>query len=172
MRTNIDAVRNVLLAGLILLLAVLPAKGEQSQPEEYEGLQGASSIRTVFDVRAGAPKSAAIQLDLILQTFSDGNIRVVDERPEFVVVFIGPAVKLVTTDVKGFQPEEQEYIEKIGAIVREMARQGIKLEICIFAAEVMGVDPATILPAIKHVRNGWISMIGYQAQGYSLVPVY
>ncbi|HHO49122.1 MAG TPA: sulfur reduction protein DsrE [Desulfobacteraceae bacterium] len=167
MRTNFDAVRTILLAGLILLLGALPA-----QAEEYEGLQGVNSITTVFDVRAGTPKSAAIQLDLILQTFSDDNIRAADEQPEFVVVFIGPAVKLVSTDVKGFPPEEQEYIEQIESTVKEMARQGIKLEICIFAAEVMGVDPATILPTIKHVRNGWISLIGYQARGYSLVPAY
>jgi len=28
------------------------------------------------------------------------------------------------------------------------------------------------LPEIKHVSNGWISLIGYQAKGYSLVPAY
>jgi hypothetical protein len=34
------------------------------------------------------------------------------------------------------------------------------------------VDPATILPEIKHEENGVISLIGYQAKGFSLVPVY
>jgi len=40
------------------------------------------------------------------------------------------------------------------------------------AAKVFNVDPVSVLPEIKRVGNGWISMIGYQAQGYSLVPVY
>jgi intracellular sulfur oxidation DsrE/DsrF family protein len=53
-----------------------------------------------------------------------------------------------------------------------MAKDRIKLEICDFASKVFGVDPASILPEIKHVPNGWVSVIGYQARGYSLVPVY
>jgi len=162
-----DGIRRVFLTGLIFLFAALPA-----QAEEYDGLKGLNSIKAVFDVRAAAPKSAAVQIDLILQTYRDSNIRAVTGQPEFVVVFIGPAVKLVSTDTKGFSPEEQEYIGKITRTVKEMAREGIKLEICIFASELMGVDPSTILPEIKHVTNGWISVLGYQAQGYSLVPAY
>jgi len=36
----------------------------------------------------------------------------------------------------------------------------------------MGVDPATILPEIKQVDNGWISLIGYQVKGCAFVPAY
>ena len=53
-----------------------------------------------------------------------------------------------------------------------MSKAGIKLEICLIAARVLGVDPASILPEIKKVPNGYISVIGYQAHGYSLVHVY
>ena len=34
------------------------------------------------------------------------------------------------------------------------------------------VDASSISEDISRVPNGWISSIGYQAQGYSLVPVY
>lgn len=167
MHCRMSEIRRVFLAGLVLLFAALPVQGE-----EYDGLKGLDSIRAVFDVRAGVPKSAAVQLDLILQTYRDENIRAVDGKPEFVVVFIGPAVKLVSTDTKGFSPAELEDIGKIARTVKEMAREGFKLEICIFAANHMGVEPATILPEIRQVENGWISVLGYQAQGYSLVPAY
>ena len=53
-----------------------------------------------------------------------------------------------------------------------MSKDGVKLEICLFAAEVFGVDPASVLPEIKRVGNGWISLIGYQSKGYALVPAY
>jgi hypothetical protein len=46
------------------------------------------------------------------------------------------------------------------------------LEICLVAAQVFGVDPASILPGIKHVPNGWISLIGYEVKDNSLVPAY
>ena len=45
------------------------------------------------------------------------------------------------------------------------------MEVCLFAANVVGVDPATILPEIDRVNNGFISTIGYQAQGYAMVRV-
>jgi intracellular sulfur oxidation DsrE/DsrF family protein len=52
-----------------------------------------------------------------------------------------------------------------------MAKDGIKLEICLFAVKVFGMESSTILPEIKQVGNGWISLIGYEAKGYSLVPI-
>lgn len=167
MRNIINAKTRMLLAGLIFLFAALPA-----QAEDYDALKGLNSIKAVFDVRAGAPKSAAVFLDLILQTYRDSNIRAVTGKPDFSIVFIGPAVKLISTDTKGFPPEDQEHIANIARIVNEMAREGFKLEICIYAARLLGVEPATILPEIKQVENGWISVIGYQAKGYALVPAY
>jgi intracellular sulfur oxidation DsrE/DsrF family protein len=68
--------------------------------------------------------------------------------------------------------EDQKSMDEIAQTIREMAKDGIKLEVCDFAVKVFGVDPASILPEIKHVPNGWVSLIGYQARGYSLVPAY
>jgi len=167
MRNTISGMTRVLLAGLFVFFAAMPAWAE-----EYNALKGLKSVKAVFDVRAGAPKSAAIYLDLILQTYRDNSIRAVTGQPEFAVVFIGPAVKLISTNTKNFPPEDQEHIAKVAGIVKEMARMGIRLEICIYAARLTGVEPATILPEINHVENGWISVIGYQAQGYALVPVF
>jgi intracellular sulfur oxidation DsrE/DsrF family protein len=52
-----------------------------------------------------------------------------------------------------------------------LKKDGVKLEICLYAAKVMGVDPETIMPEIDRVGNGFISVIGYQAQGYSVVRI-
>jgi intracellular sulfur oxidation DsrE/DsrF family protein len=53
-----------------------------------------------------------------------------------------------------------------------MLKEGIKLEICTIATKVFNVDASSILPGIKQVHNGWISLIGYQSKGYALIPVY
>ena len=42
----------------------------------------------------------------------------------------------------------------------------------LFAADLFDVEPDTILPEIKHVPNGWISLIGYQAKGHNLVAAF
>lgn len=151
----------------LLCIAVAGVSGE-----EYEALKGLKSVKVVFDVRAGTPKSAALQLKLIHQTFKDKNIMSVTKKPVFVVEFIGPSVKLISKNREGFAPEENKILDEIASTISEMAKDGIKLEICLFAAKAFGVDPASVLPEIKHVHNGWISLIGYQAKGYSLVPAY
>jgi intracellular sulfur oxidation DsrE/DsrF family protein len=140
--------------------------------EDYEALEGLKSVKAVFDVRIGNPKSAALSLKLIQDTCKDKNIIAVTKEPAFAVIFIGPSVKLISKNKEGFSPEEQKYLDEIATAISEMSRDGIKLEICLFAAKVFGVDPASVLPGIKHVPNGWVSLIGYEAQGYSLVPAY
>lgn len=137
-----------------------------------EALAGLKSIKAIFDVRAGNAKSAAMQLKLIHDTYKDKSIMAVSKKPSFIVAFMGPAVKLVSRDKQGFSPEDQKAMDEIAQTVREMSRDGIKLEVCDFAVKAFGGDPASILPEIRHVPNGWISLIGYQAKGYSLVPVY
>ena len=153
----------------ICLLLVAVANGFA---EEYEALKGLKSVKAVFDVRAGNPKSAALSLKLIHQTYQDKNITAITKQPAFAVVFIGPSVKLISKNREGFSSEEQKTLDEIAGIISQMSKEGIKLEICLFAAQVFGVDPASVLPEIKRVGNGWISLMGYQAKGYSLVPAY
>jgi intracellular sulfur oxidation DsrE/DsrF family protein len=53
-----------------------------------------------------------------------------------------------------------------------MAADGIPMEVCLVAADDFGVNPSTFVPGLTQVPNGWISSIGYQTQGYALIPVY
>jgi len=160
----------ILLIGL-LLSAILLAVNTASAAE-YDFLQGLKSFKAVVDVRSGKPKSLAVALGLIHQMYLDEAVKSVTDKPEFVIVFIGPAVKLVTTNTEGMSPEDKEMAGKIAETITAMAKDGIKLEICLFAVDLLGVDRSSILPEIKHVGNGWISLIGYQHLGYALVPVY
>jgi hypothetical protein len=42
----------------------------------------------------------------------------------------------------------------------------------LYAVNFFGVDPASITSEINRVSNGWISSMGYQAMGFSLVPAF
>jgi intracellular sulfur oxidation DsrE/DsrF family protein len=158
---------SIVVASVFLLAVVGSASAATS-----ESLAGLKSIKAIFDVRAANAKSAAIQLKLIHDTYKDQGIRAVSKKPSFVVAFMGPSVKLLSKDKQGFSAEDQTLMDEIAQTVQAMAKDGIKLEVCDFASKLFGVNPASILPEIKHVPNGWISLIGYQAKGYSLVPVY
>jgi intracellular sulfur oxidation DsrE/DsrF family protein len=154
-----------LFIAISLLCAVPTVYGE-----EYEGLKAVKSVKVVFDDRQGNPESASLHLKLIHQTYKD--FVKMKKNPEFVVVFIGPSVKLISKNREGFKPEDQKSLDEIANTISAMSKDGIKTEICLVAASVLGVDPATVLPEIKRVGNGWISMTVYQSNGYSVVPVY
>jgi len=137
--------------------------------ETYNGLKGVKAVKAVWDVRVASPKVASIHLGLMHKTFKDSSINTLAEKPEFVIIFMGHAVKLISKDRKGFSPEDQQYLDKIADIISAMEKDGIKLEVCVAAANLLGVVTASLFPEIEQVGNGWISAIGYQLNGYALI---
>lgn len=81
-------------------------------------------------------------------------------------------MKLLSKNRNGFSSEDQKTLDEFAGMISAMSRNGIRFEICLVAAKVFDVEPMSVLPEIKRVGNGWVSEIGYQAQGYALVPVY
>jgi intracellular sulfur oxidation DsrE/DsrF family protein len=162
----------ILITGLIFTICMLLSAASDVSGDEYVALKGLKSVKAVFDVRIGDPKSAAAHLKLIHQTFKDESIKSVTDKPDFVIVFIGHAAKIVSKNREGYSPEEQKTLDQIAGTISEMSKDGIRMEICLFAAQALSVDASSILPEIKHVGNGWISVIAYQAKGYSLVAAY
>ena len=161
----------ITLFNLFIVISLLSVVSTVSG-EEYSALKGLKSVKAVFDVRESNPKSAALHLKLVYDTYKDNNIMAVTKKPDFVVIFMGPSVKLISKNKEGFSAEEQKGLDEIASTISKMSKDGMKLEICLFAAKVFGVDSASVLPGIKHLPNGWVSLIGYEAKGYSLVPVY
>ena len=154
-----------LFVAVLLLGSVSTASGE-----EYEGITSVKTARIVFDEREGNPKAAALHLKVAYQAYKD--LAAMKKDPAAVIVFSGPSVKLISKKKEGFSPEDQKSIDEIADTISSMSKDGIKSEFCLIAAKYFEVDPATVLPEVKIVGNGWISLTVYQAQGYSLVPIY
>lgn len=138
---------------------------------EYAALKGVGGINTVFEVSQGTPQVANIVFWAVRDVHQNESVRALANPPRTVVVFHGPAVKLISTERKWFKPEEVAEVDKFADTIRQMKKEGVTFEICDYAAKVMGVDPATIMPEIDHVGNGFISVAGYQAQGYSVIRI-
>ena len=161
----------LLTLGLFLSACLLVSTAARGLSGEYNTLKGLMTVKAVFDFELGNPQSALVHLQVIQQTFKDKNMWVSKKKPEIVVVFVGPSVKLVSKNRSGFTAEDQKILDEYASTLAAMTKDGIKFEICLIAAKLLGVEPSSILPEITQVGNGWISMIGYQAKGYSLVPV-
>ena len=134
-------------------------------------LKGVNSYDAVFEVTQASPKIANIVFWAVKNAYEVPEVTSLSNSPNIAVVFHGPAVKMLSSDKTPFNGAEWAEVEKFQSTLRQMKKDGVKLEICLYAAEVMGVDKATILPEIDRVGNGFVSVIGYQRQGYAVVRI-
>ena len=140
--------------------------------QDYQALQDVEDVKAVFDIRSGDPENVVDHLYLIHGTFQDKVVRNTDNEPEFAVVFMDKSVMLLSQNRESFSPQEREMLKKADQLMSAMAEDGVTLEVCLVALDYFGVNADSVADNIQRVKNGWISSIGYQAKGYSLVPVY
>jgi intracellular sulfur oxidation DsrE/DsrF family protein len=88
-------------------------------------------------------------------------------KPDLVVAFRGPALKLIQKP----GPDATEEQKRIGELVADLKKGGAKMEACNFAVQVLKLDREAFLPEVKVVANSFNSLGGYQAKGYGIVPV-
>lgn len=161
---------NFMVILLMALLLALPLSS--SVAGEYDNaLEGVKGIDVVFNVSSGNPAFANVVFWAVRDTYQNEAVSSLSEKPSVAIVFHGKVVKLLSSDRSGFDEKERAEIDKFQTTLRQMAKEGAKLEVCLYAVNVLGLDPATIMPEIHQVGNGFISVAGYQAQGYSVVTI-
>lgn len=163
---RIAPILNIFMAVFIIAAMTRPAQAGQ-----YHALNGVKGTKAVFDVSLASPQMANIVFWAVKNVYEDESVKSLPEQPRISVVFHGPAVKLISTNQEGFSDKDKEALNTFASMIRQMKKDGAKIEVCDYAIKVLGVDPATILPEVDHVGNGFISVVGYQAQGYALVTI-
>jgi intracellular sulfur oxidation DsrE/DsrF family protein len=138
-------------------------------PDDQQALSGLSEVRVAFDLTNGDGKGLLNQINVIDET-RDSLVKQ-GVKPHFVLTFRGPATKLVQTDVNQVKPEDREYATKIAAKVKELrGTPGVEsLEQCAVAVRLAKTKVEDVLPDIKVVGNGWISLMAYQQKGYGYI---
>lgn len=156
---------------IVFSLAILVVTAIPAAAGEYVSLTGVKGLDSVFDFSLGSPEVAAVMFTAVLDVHQNQEVRALPAAPRSVIVFHGKAVKLISTDRKGIDKNEIEAYDKVAMLIRQLKKAGIKMEVCMYAMKVFGIDPVTLMPEIDRVGNGFISVLGYQAQGYSVVTI-
>ena len=156
-------------ATLIILFTL--ANTDRAYGQESSSLVHIESLNAVIDFRKHDPKEVISYLNYVHGTFM-GAKKIAPGSHDFVIVFSGPVVKHLSTNRSGIPGEEHELLENIENLIAAMTKDGIRMEICLFATKLSGIETETILPEIDQVENAWLSLIVYQAKDYSLLPLY
>jgi intracellular sulfur oxidation DsrE/DsrF family protein len=149
-----------LMLAALLILASTSALHAAQKPDDREALAGLKTVKVIFDVRVPDLEKLEFNLRNFSETF-DG-IAAQGVKPEMIVVFRGPGVRLLTAAALD---------EEARDLFRELKRKGVRFEACAVAMRIFKADPAGLIPEVKLVANVFSSLIGYQNKGYAAVAI-
>ena len=161
-----------LLAFLFLLVASQAVHAADDKINDSRSLGELQTGKGVFLVDIGDAKKLNFYLEVIQGTHKGMKAQGVE--PDFILVYIGPSVKYLTSEPskETEQQVDAAVLLDIESNVEALAALGIRQEVCAVATRVFGINNDTVFPGMTLVGDGFISLIGYQAQGYHLVPVF
>ena len=163
--------KRLALAVAMALSAVAAPSARAATYDNADALRGVTSAKGVFLVDLDDPGKLAKYLELI-----GGSHRSLAQQgiaPDFKVVVIGPTVKYLAAEPPAnARPDQRALLARIAHAVHDLTAQKIRVEVCRIALDVFRVEPAHLVPELTVVADGFISLIGYQTQGYGLVPIY
>jgi len=157
-------------------LRVVPAVAAHAAEPRDTGLKDTEALRDlkiakgVFMLDLKEPGRMAHMLKVIEET--DQSIGKQNVKPELIVVVIGPAVAFLTRDRRGISYADQRSVSEVQGTIGKLKKAGVRIQACGIALRGMDVAPEALIPEVTPVGDGYISAVGYQAQGYRLVPVY
>lgn len=158
-------------AAFMLLFVSQTLFAEQAPINDAAALGDLKTGKGVFLVEIGDAKKLNFYLEVIQGTYKGMKTQGVE--PDFVLVYIGPSVKYLTSAPSSeAEKEAGGVLLDIEANVEKLGELGVRQEICTVATGAFGVDNDTVFPDLSLVGDGFISLVGYQAQGYHLVPVF
>lgn len=154
---------------LLLILCLWPSMVIGGAVDDRDALGDLKAVKMICDVNVGDAELLLRRLELIDETYT----QLVDAgvQPTIVVAFRGGASHFVTKGDKYVDPVHAMTKREIQGWIDQFRQNGFQLEQCAIAAKAWKVDPADLLPAVKLVRNGYISIVAYQTRGYALLPM-
>ncbi len=158
-----------LLFAVLIGLAAAPALATD-KPDDADALKGVSEGKVLFDVNMAEPKKMTLYLAVIRETVDD--LRRQGVKPDVILAFRGLSVKLINKDREAWDLTEFDHLDKVAAQLADLQKRGVRMEACSVATRLFGVKNSKLLDGIKPVGNTFVSLTGYQAQGYANIPIY
>lgn len=129
---------------------------------DTHAMAGAAQARVIWDINATDAEKLTRQMGIIARTYDD--LTAAGATPHMVFAFRGQAVTFIAAG----HPQLDALGQQLQAL---QERPNVRMEICGIAAANNGVDPAEVLDGIEPVNNTFVSLIGWQQQGYALIPI-
>jgi intracellular sulfur oxidation DsrE/DsrF family protein len=166
---RITSIRLSQALGSIVLMTFLCCSTGAGAADDHASLAGLKEVKVAFDIKDGDGKLLLNRLDIIDETRQ--SLIQQGVTPHFILAFRGPATRLVQTDQDKIRPEDRAMTAKIATRIKELSgAPGVDgFEQCAVAVREQGTKTELVLPEIRVVGNGFISLMAYQAKGYAYI---
>ena len=152
-----------------MCLFLASAMAFAAQFDNEKALKGLSSVKIVCDVNVGDPDLLLTRMYFLDTTYSqllDAGV-----KPTIVLAFRGKTSLFITKNDKYIKAEHRKQRIEMKKWIEHFIELGFTIEQCYIAAKSHKIDTKDFLPQVKIVENGYISLIGYQSQGYAFLPM-
>ena len=155
--------------GSVAIAMILLSPTGAGAADDTAALAGLKEVKVAFDLKEGDAKRLLARLNIIDETRE--SLIKQGVSPHFILAFRGPATKLVQTDPANIKPEDRPMAEKIAQKIGQMSSApGVDgFEQCSVAVREQGTKVENVLPQIRVVGNGFISLMAYQSKGYAYI---
>lgn len=134
-------------------------------------MKGVDKFDVVFDYTNGDPVIGNIILGAVETVDEGSEVTSLPNPPRVAIVIHDAAVFLISTVRGDFDDATWAEVQNFQAKLKELKGKGATIEVCEYALDVFKVDRSTVIPEIDQVPNGFVSVVGYQEQGYALVRI-
>ena len=144
---------------------------QATELSDADALEDVEVGKVVWDVLASRPDRLLFYLKLIDETYDD-LVRQ-DVEPEMVFIFHGHALNLIKSEPDEFLARDKQALQEALMLISELnSKSGVRMEACSISARMQDIENDGIISDVKMVGNTYVSLIGYQAKGYSVIPVH
>lgn len=161
-----------LITKLLVLFALLTSLSLQAEiiPDDSDALKGVTIGKVIFDINMSEAKKMTLYLMVIRQTV--GDLKRQGVKPDVILAFRGLSVRLISKNREQMELTDFEHLDKIAQQLADLKQQGVRMEACSVATKLFNVENKSLLDGVKPVGNTFVSLTGYQAQGYANIPIY
>ncbi|WP_018875735.1 hypothetical protein [Thioalkalivibrio sp. ALE31] len=159
-----------LLASFLLGALLLPGLALADKPGDQRAIAGMDTGRILWDITIGEPDRLIARLSVIRETYDDMQRQGLE--PEMVFAFRGGAAGLIARSTDHLDIEDVSTVRHIHERLEGLLElDGIHMEACSIATRRFDLEQDDLLPGIHLVGNTFLSIMGYENQGYATIRI-
>jgi len=159
-----------LLTGILLIFVLAPTLVLAEKPTDSRAIAGMQTGKILWDITLADPQKLISRLNVIEETYQDMVRQGL--QPKMVFAFRGGAAGLITKNIDSLNLELATDVLMLHERLKQIQKlKGVHMEACTIATRRYNLEQKDLLSGITMVGNTFLSIMGYQNQGFATIKI-